>query len=91
MRLDNINTALRAIPRYLKLNPDFKEEYADFLYEKDQYDLCVKVIQDILDDEGYSSKAGMSKKDFSLRLVDIVTDHPDKCSVDGEKLIRNVI
>ena len=79
MSLDNISTALRAIPRYLKLNPDFKEQYADFLYEKEQYSLCVQVIQEILDDDGYSSKARMTKKDFQLRMIDIITDFPDKC------------
>jgi hypothetical protein len=31
MKLDNSNTALTVIPRYIKLNPDFKEDYSDFL------------------------------------------------------------
>lgn len=76
MSLDNSSTALAAIPRYLKLNPDFKQQFADYLYEKQLYDYCVKILQQILDDEGYSSKARLSKEDFHLRMVDIITDHP---------------
>ena len=91
MKLDNISTALAAIPRYLKLNPDFKEEYVDYLYQKEQYHLCVKVLLDILADDGYSSKARLSKQDFHMQLVDILTDYPDKCQVDGGKLIRDAI
>lgn len=34
MSLDNSSTALSTIPRYLKLNPDFKQQFADYLYEK---------------------------------------------------------
>ena len=83
MKLDNTATALHAIPRYIKLNPDFKEQFADFLYEKELYDLCVKVLQDILDDSGYSSKAKMTKKDFHLHMIDIITEYPDKISTDG--------
>lgn len=82
MKLDNTVTALSTIPRYLKLNPDFKEKYADYLYEKKLYNKCLKVFQEILDDEGYSSKAKMSKKDFHLRMIDIITEHAD--DIDNE-------
>ena len=77
MKLDNSATALHCIPRYLKLNPDFKEQYADYLYEKGLYKECVQIFQDILDDEGYSSKARMTKKDFHLRMIDTLTEHPE--------------
>ena len=81
MKLDNSATALHCIPRYLKLNPDFKEQYADYLYEKGLYEECVKVLQDILDDDGYSSKAGKDKKEFYFDLVSLITEHPSdiKC------------
>lgn len=64
MKLDNSNTALTVIPRYIKLNPDFKEQFADYLRNRKMYTRCVKVLQSILKDEGYHSKAGKSKKDF---------------------------
>lgn len=58
MKLDNSSTALKVIPRYIKLNPDFKEQYAEYLKEKGFYDLCIKVLKDILADDGYHSKTG---------------------------------
>ena len=57
MRLDNVSTALRIIPRYLKINPDFKETFAEFLLEKKMFDKAAEVYKAILDDDGYSSKA----------------------------------
>ena len=77
MKLDNTVTALNTIPRYLKLNPDFKEQYADYLYDKKLYNKCLIIFQQILDDDGYSSKARMSKKDFNLRMIDIITQNAD--------------
>lgn len=44
-----------------------------------------------MDDEGYSSKARMTKEDFHLRMVDIIVDHPDKIQVNGEAVIRDAI
>lgn len=64
MKLDNMTTALRIIPRYIKINPDFKESFAEYLLERNLYDKAAEVYQAILDDEGYSSKAGKDKKDF---------------------------
>ncbi len=59
-----MTTALRIIPRYIKINPDFKETFAEYLLERNLYDKAAEVYQTILDDEGYSSKAGKDKKDF---------------------------
>lgn len=59
-----MTTALRIIPRYIKINPDFKESFAEYLLERNLYDKAAEVYQAILDDEGYSSKAGKDKKDF---------------------------
>lgn len=73
MKLDNTSTALKVVPRYLKLNPDFKENYADFLKERGLLEMYVQVIQDILNDDGYHSKAGKSKDDFYLEMVDTIT------------------
>ena len=55
------------------------------------YNECVKILQQILDDEGYSSKARMTKEDFYMRMIDILTNFPDKCAVDGEAIIRYAI
>ena len=64
MKLDNTATALRVVPRYMKINPDFKEVYAQYLFGKKMFDKGAAVIQEILDDDGYHSKAGKDKKTF---------------------------
>ena len=69
MKLDNYWTALRIIPRYLKINPDFKENYVEFLLEKKLYDRAAEMLKAILDDEGYSGKAGKDRKDFYFELI----------------------
>lgn len=92
MKLDNSNTALTVIPRYIKLNPDFKEQFADYLLERKMYNRAVEVILQILKDDGYHSKAGKSKKDFQFDIMEIVTQHPDKVeAVNGQELIRQCI
>jgi hypothetical protein len=46
--------------------------------------MCIKVIQDILADDGYHSKAGKDKKDFNFDIIDLITEFPDKIkSIDG--------
>ena len=64
MKLDNSSTALSVIPRYIKLNPDFKEQFSDYLFDRKMYNRAVEIILDILRDDGYHSKAKKSKKDF---------------------------
>lgn len=92
MKLDNSSTALSVIPRYIKLNPDFKEQFADYLLERKMYNKAVEVIIEILKDDGYHSKAKKSKKDFEFDILDIVTEHPDKITaVNGETVIRDSI
>lgn len=92
MRLDNYSTALRIVPRYLKLNPDFKETYADYLIEKGLYDRAASVIKAILEDDGYHSKAGKDKKNFYFDLMELIAQHPDKIKcVDPYTIIRNAL
>ena len=92
MKLDNTATALRIVPRYIKINPDFKENFADYLIERQLFDRGAEVILAILDDDGYSSKVGKDKKDFYFEMISLITEHPDdiKC-VDGYKFIRNAL
>lgn len=92
MKLDNYATALRIVPRYLKINPDFKETYVDYLIEKQLYDKGAEMILAILNDDGYSSKAGKDKKDFYFDLINLITERPDeiKC-LDGHRFIRDGI
>lgn len=92
LSLDNPKTAAQVIPRYLKLNPDYKEIFATYLKERKEHDLCAKVLHDILLDDGYNSKAGKSKYDFFMDLVNVIIEDPDAItSVSGERLLEEGI
>jgi hypothetical protein len=92
MKLDNSSTALRIIPRYLKFNPDFKETFSDYLIDRQLFDRAASVVQAILDDDGYHSKAGKDKKTFYFELIALITQHPDKITcIDAYQFIRNAL
>jgi pre-mRNA-splicing factor SYF1 len=92
MTLDNSSTALRVIPRYLKINPDYKETFAQYLIDRKLYDLGASVYKAILDDDGYHSKAGKDKKTFYFELMDLITQYPEKINcVDGYTFIRSAL
>jgi len=46
------------------------------LIEKGHYDKGAIIIRSILDDEGYSSKAGKDKKTFYFDLIELIIQHP---------------
>ena len=92
LRLENSNTAMHIIPRYLKLNPDFKETYAEFLVNRELYDEATKVYKAILDDDGYHSKSNKDKKDFYFQLIELITDHPDQIkAINCYEFIRKAL
>jgi|JI61114C2RNA_FD_contig_31_722462_length_2645_multi_5_in_0_out_0_2 hypothetical protein len=39
---------MQVIPRYLKLNPDYKEIFATYLKERGELNSCAKILNDIL-------------------------------------------
>ena len=54
--------------------------------------MCVQVIQDILADDGYHSKAGKDKKTFYFELIELITEHPEEIkSIDGYVFIRDAL
>lgn len=90
MSLYNTSTAIAVIPRYLKLNPDFKQNYASFLISRGLNDRAATVLYDIVKDDGYHSSAGKERKDFYFQLIDLISKNPDKISsVDGYTFIKN--
>jgi pre-mRNA-splicing factor SYF1 len=92
MRLDNPQTALHIVPRYLKLNPDFKETYAEFLISRQLYNEAAGVLVSILSDEGYHSRAGKDRKAFYFELCDLLTQHPDSITcLKGAPFIKKAL
>lgn len=92
MRLDNHSTAMKVVPRYLQLNPDFKENYSDYLKERKLYDECILMLMKIMSDERYHSKKGLTKKDFFFEMVELISQHPDDImSIPGDLKIRECL
>lgn len=90
MSLENTSTAISIIPRYLKLNPDFKQNFASFLISRGLNDRGATVLYDIVNDDGYHSSAGKDRKTFYFELVDLISKNPDKITtVDGFTFIKN--
>ena len=42
-----MKTACNVFERYLKVNPDYKEEFVDFLVSKAEWDKAAKVLVDV--------------------------------------------
>lgn len=63
--------------RYLKVNPDYKEEYLDYLVTKEFWDEACQVLVDILNDDQYGSSSGRTKYDFVQYLCEVIARHPD--------------
>jgi pre-mRNA-splicing factor SYF1 len=80
------------IERYIKLNPDFLEEYANWLKEKGEHDeYCVKLVK-LIDDDSFSSRHGKSKFEFCMELCKEISKNSDKIkSLDGELIVRHCI
>jgi pre-mRNA-splicing factor SYF1 len=92
MRLENPATAMHVIPRYLKLNPDFKETYAEFLISRQLIDDSAAVLLAILNDDGYHSRKGKDRKAFYFELIDMIAQNPEKVRcIDGYQFIKNAL
>ena len=78
LKLDCISTSKSIIKRYLKINPDFKENYLSYLLEKDEFNEAALILKEILDDDGYASNSGKSKYQFLMQLCELISKHPEK-------------
>ncbi len=69
-------TAKSIIKRYLRYNPDFAENYVDFLVKVQEYDEAALYLTKIIDDQQYVSNAGKSKYQFLMDLCNIISKNP---------------
>lgn len=77
-QLDSIQTSKSIFQRYLRINPDFKENYLDYLLTKEEFNEAASVLKEILDDDGYASSTGKSKYQFLMQLCELISKHPEK-------------
>jgi pre-mRNA-splicing factor SYF1 len=62
--------------RYLCIEPDFKEDFAEYLFNNNDLDGAAKIYYEILKDENYSSKKGKSKFQFYIDLCSMIIERP---------------
>eukprot|EP01017_Pseudomicrothorax_dubius_P029249 TRINITY_DN3538_c0_g1_i2.p1 TRINITY_DN3538_c0_g1~~TRINITY_DN3538_c0_g1_i2.p1 ORF type:complete len:768 (+),score=176.01 TRINITY_DN3538_c0_g1_i2:60-2363(+) len=89
MSIDSMATTRTVLRRYIKLNPEYKEEYADFLIEKGDFNEAARILVQILNDEGFASPSGRSEYQQFMHLVQIIAENPAQIrDVDGPAVIR---
>ncbi|XP_064616120.1 pre-mRNA-splicing factor SYF1-like [Liolophura sinensis] len=82
-------TAVRIYRRYIKLQKENMEDYIEYLKLIGRLDEAAKRLVDIIDDDGFTSKAGKSKHQLWNELCELVSKNPDKVtSLKIEPIIR---
>jgi pre-mRNA-splicing factor SYF1 len=71
-------TAILIYKRYLRLNPDAREDFINYLISIKKFDEAMTNIIDILNDTLFHSKKGKSKFELWLLLCEIISKYPDK-------------
>ena len=78
LKLESVPSAKSIIKRYLKINPDYKENYLSYLMEKEEFNESALILKEILEDDGYTSNSGKSKYQFLMQLCELIAAHPEK-------------
>jgi pre-mRNA-splicing factor SYF1 len=80
------------LERYLKLNPDFIEDYVSYLKDIRDWRAASRYLLKLIDDERFVSSKGRSKYEFCMELCEMVAHNPESCThIDGESVIRHSI
>lgn len=88
--LPSAQTAICVYNRYIKLNPDIREDFIEYLIDIKRYDEVVTNTIQLLDDELFFSKKNKSKFDYWMLICDIISRYPDKVKhLDCENIIRH--
>jgi len=88
--LPSTQTAICVYNRYIKLNPDIREDFIEYLIDIKRYDEVVMHTIDLLDDELFFSKKNKTKFDYWMLICDIISKYPEKVKhLDCENIIRH--
>jgi pre-mRNA-splicing factor SYF1 len=82
-------TAIVVYKRYLKLNPDAREDFINYLISIKKLDEAIFNLIEVLNDTQFHSKKGKSKFELWLLLCEIISKYPDKVvsiSINLERL-----
>jgi len=75
MTIDCIATSKHVINRYLMIDPDFKEDYLEFLVLQKHFNEASAVIYQIIKDSGFSYKSGKSPYYYYSELTNMICEH----------------
>lgn len=88
--LQVFETTISIYKRYLRFNPDSREEYVNYLVKIRAFEEALKNIIDLLNDDMFYSPLGKTKFDYWLLLSEIISRHPDIVkNIDCESIIRH--
>ena len=71
-------TAILVYKRYLRLNPDGREDFINYLISIKKFDEAMLNIIEVLNDNLFHSKKGKSKFELWLLLCEIISKYQDK-------------
>lgn len=84
-----LQTAISVYKRYIRINPDCREDFVDYLVTNQKYEEAMKNIIELLDDDMFYSKKGKTKFDYWILLCNIISRHPEASQVNCESIIRH--
>jgi len=85
-------TAIRVYRRYLKLRPDQREDYVEYLLGIGHYNEAARQLAVVCGDEKFVSIKGKTKHALWIQLCDIVSKHPHRdMGLDVDAIIRSGI
>lgn len=85
-------TGIRVFKRYLKLQPEFAEDYIDYVRRIGRLDDAAVKLAEIVKDEKFISREGKSKFILWSDLCELICRNPDKViSLPSEAIIREGI
>ncbi|CAD8151307.1 unnamed protein product [Paramecium octaurelia] len=87
-KTESIKTAISIYNRYIKINPDYKEEYLDYLVSKQLWGNACQILVDILNDDQFNSSSGKTKYDFMKYLCEIIARHPNDLPIDAASIMK---
>lgn len=88
--LPSSQTAICVYNRYVKLNPDIREDFIEYLIDIKRFDEVVIHTITVLDDDLFYSKKNKTKFDYWMLICDIISKYPDKVKhLDCESIIRH--
>ena len=92
IRTDCEKTIINVYKRYMKINPDIKEDYIDFLISTSHFEEAIKLIIDILNDDMFYSKKNRTQYNYWMFLCQIIEKFPEIAKkFDVENIIRHGI